>query len=291
MANFSEHNERLKTIRGMGRLVSTMKMVSTSHLYRAQKELRRPEPFIVPLRSVLAQLTRMPALAGHRLVKAPVYRESRVLAFIVTSDHGLCGAFNSGVIRKARAWAREQRVTRAASIHAYYVGMKGYGALHETIEPVSPPVSAEAHPTLRNSNVLSSFAFRTFMDGRFDEVWVICNRYVSSTVFNTQAQRIFPISIPEAVEAFANPVRLLVEPDPQSALVSASRLLVTAGIYNVLLHCSAGEHAARMIAMDNSTKSLERMQNEMMILRNRARQATITNELNEIVSGSEALSD
>ncbi len=291
MANFSEHNEQLKTIRSMGRLVSTMKMVSTSHLYRAQKELRRPEPFIVPLRSVLAQLTRMPALANHRLVKAPVGRESRVLAFIVTSDHGLCGSFNNGVIRKARVWAREQRVTRAASVHAYYVGMKGYNALHETIESVSPPISAEAHPTLRNSNVLSFFAFRTFMDGRFDEVWVICNRYVSSTVFSTQVQRIFPISIPEAVEGFADPVRLLVESDPQSALVSASRLLVTAGIYNVLLHGSASEHAARMIAMDNSTKSLERMRSEMTILRNRARQAAITNELNEIVSGAEALTD
>ncbi|NLB68117.1 MAG: F0F1 ATP synthase subunit gamma [Lentisphaerae bacterium] len=289
MADLSEYTAKLESTRSMGRVMTTMKMVSTSHFHRAQKELHRPEQFMTELHKLLVRLVQDPKLAKHPLLMTPEDQEPKILLFVVTSDRGLCGSFNSSVIRQAREWTNMQRSTRQASVYAHYIGMKGYKSLQNEIRSASSPVSVEAHPTLRHSSVPGAFAFRTFMDGRYNEVWVVGNKYLGATAFRTKVSRIFPLSLPEGTGKIDLNQKVIIEPDATTILVSAARMLVSAAIYSVQLNCAVSEHSSRMLAMDSAEKNLEQMQKETILLRNRARQAAITNELNEIVAGSEAL--
>lgn len=289
MPNFSEYNVKLQAMGGMGRVTGTMKMVATSHLHRAQKELHMSDPFVAMLRKLLTRFQNDPSVQGHRVIKPPTDKRPKILIFILTADRGLCGAFNSNVIREAKRWAEEQRSTRDAVIEAVYIGSKAYNALKGDIPTEFAPVPVDAHPTLRHSNLQSAYAIRSFLDGRHDEVWVLGNRFISTMVYKTLALRIFPLAIPDVADKTAMPGELIIEPDASQLLTAVARQVVNLAIFQAELNSVASEHAARMISMDNATKNLVRMQKELIVLRNRARQAAITNELTEIVSGAESL--
>ena len=291
MPNFIEYNVKLQAMGGMGRVTGTMKMVATSHLHRAQKELHMTDPFLQTLRRLLNQFCSDPSLQEHRVIQAPPDKRPSILIFVLSADRGLCGAFNSNVIRETKRWAEDQRRTRDAKLHAVYIGEKAYQALKKEIPTDSSPVAVDAHPTLRHSNLQSAYAIRAFLDGRYDEVWLIGNRFVSTMVYTTKAMRIFPFAMPLSTEKVSSSDEIIIEPDPNSLLTSVARQVANLAIFQAELSSVASEHAARMLAMDSATKNLVRMQKELIVLRNRARQAAITNELTEIVSGAESLNN
>jgi F-type H+-transporting ATPase subunit gamma len=291
MANFREYSARLASMSGMRRVTATMKMVAASHLHRAQTELKLPEAFATALWS-LVPILRRESFARHRLALPPPERDSRVLLIVLSSNRGLCGAFNNTIIREVRRWARERRETQGAQIQALYAGQKGYAALKREIAACMKPSDVTAHPHVKETIAMARFAVDAFLANQLDEVWIAGNRFINSMVYEPQLHRLMPFHEQPLI---ARPAKLpaeapeLIEPDDTRMLEALYRQWVHMGVYYGLLHSVASEHSARVMAMENATVNLRRMEKELLLLRNRARQAAITNELTEIVSGAESL--
>ncbi len=291
MANFREYSAKLASMSGMRRVTATMKMVAASHLHRAQTELKLPEPFATALWA-LVPIIRRTAFASHRIALPPPERDSRVLLIVLSSNRGLCGAFNNTIIREVRRWARERRAEPGLRIEALYAGQKGYAALGREIPPCQPVADVTAHPHVKDTISVARHAMDAFLAKEIDEVWIAGNRFVNSLVFEPRIQRVLPfheqpkLARPEKIPTEAPD---LIEPNDSRMLEAVYRQWVHMGVYYALLHSVASEHSARVMAMENATVNLRRMEKELLLLRNRARQAAITNELTEIVSGAESL--
>ena len=292
MANFREYSAQLASMSGMRRVTATMKMVAASHLHRAQTELHQPEPFAAALWN-LVPVVKQAQFERHRVCVPPPEKGSRVLLVVMTSNRGLCGAFNNSVVREVRRWVKEQTATRGVQVEAIYAGQKGYTALWREIAPCMKAVDVTAHPHSKETADISRHAMDSFLARQYDEVWIAGNRFVSTMTNETHVQRILPyqerpqIARPEKIlETPPN----LIEPNDDRMLEAITRQWVHLGVYYALLNSVASEHAARVMAMENATVNLRRMEKELTLLRNRARQAAITNELTEIVSGAESLS-
>ncbi len=292
MANFREFSARLASMSGMRRVTATMKMVAASHLHRAQTELHRPEPFAAELWN-LVPVVNQKAFEKHRVCLPPPATGSRVLLLVMTSNRGLCGAFNNSVVREVRRWVREQTAERGIQVEALYAGQKGYAALWREISPCMKAVDVTSHPHAKETVAISLYAMDAFLAKKYDEVWIAGNRFVTAMTNETSVKRVLPylerprIGRPEKIpETPPN----LIEPDDERMLEAITRQWVHLGVYFALLNSVASEHAARVMAMENATVNLRRMEKDLILLRNRARQAAITNELTEIVSGAESLS-
>ncbi len=276
---------------GMRRVTATMKMVAASHLHRAQTERHLPEPFAAALWK-LVPFVKQAAFKKHRLCVPPPEQGGRVLLVVITSNRGLCGAFNNSVVREVRRWVKEQTAARGVRVEAVFVGQKGYTALWREISPCMKAVSASAHPQAKEAAVVSRYAMDFFLSKQVDEVWIAGNWFVSAMNTETRVQRVLPyLERPPRARREPVPETLpkLIEPKDERMLEAIMRQWVHLGVYDALLNSVASEHAARVMAMENATVNLRRMEKELTLLRNRARQAAITNELTEIVSGAEAL--
>ena len=275
---------------GMRRVTSTMKMVAASHLYRAQAELHQPKPFAEMLRQ-LSNLLRLDQFKGHRLCTPGPEQNPRILLLVMCSDRGLCGAFNSTIIREVRRWFKEQTKTRNAQIKALYAGQKGYTALWREISPCMKSMDMAAHPKIQATSPMSAFAMDGFMANEFDEVWVAGNKFVSTMTHETTVRRLLPYDLTKLdkiQESKALPT-CIIEPLDHHLIEALVRQWLHYSVYYAQLNRAASEQASRVMAMENATVNLRRMEKELILQRNRARQAAITNELTEIVSGAESL--
>jgi F-type H+-transporting ATPase subunit gamma len=287
MPSYREYNVRLASMGGMRRVTSTMKMVAASHLYRAQAELRRSEAYGSKLARLL-QDVRQPEQRGHRLLAEPAGPRNALL-LVIASNRGLCGAFNANVARAAKRWIEAEK-GRFKILRAAFVGRKGHGMLRRDIEMRGEePLPMAAHPIIADSLRISRGISRDFLSGRYDEVYLVHNRFVSSLVSRTEVTRVLPVGIPP-LPAGAHPAApRLREPDSDLLLEQILLLGFDFSVFEAMLHSVTCEHAARVVAMDNATTNLHRLEAEFTLLRNRARQASITKELAEIVGGAEAL--
>jgi len=292
MPNFREYSARLASMSGMRRVTATMKMVAASHLHRAQSELHHPEAFAVALRSLIPVIT-SERFASHRVNLAPPASGSRILLIVLSSNRGLCGAFNSSLIREVRRWTAEQRAERGATINALYAGQKGYAALKRDLPACAKTMDVATHPQIKETILLSKQAMDLFLTEGVDEVWLAGNWFVNSMVTEPRVQRLMPhvehAHGLDAVGGRPTAAPRLIEPNDERLLENMARQWVHLCVYRGLLNSVAGEHASRVMAMENATVNLRRMEKELLLQRNRARQAAITNELTEIVSGAESL--
>ncbi len=294
MPNFREFSTRLAAMSGMRRVTATMKMVAASHLHRIQTELKKPEPFALQLRTLLP-VAMQPRFQNHRLGQPPPEKDSRILLIVMSADRGLCGAFNSTVVREARQWIADQEEKRRSKISVLYVGQKASLALRAKYPAAFRIYDVPSHPLVKDSSEVAGIAMRSFLDGTYDEVWVINNRFVSTLVQQSTVTRLLPrAKPPDPPKASPAPVALgepprLIEPNDARMLETLAALWIQLTLHYALLNSVASEHAARVMAMENATVNLHRTEKELILMRNRARQAAITNELTEIVSGAESL--
>jgi F-type H+-transporting ATPase subunit gamma len=273
---------------GMRRVTSTMKMVAASHLHRAQSDLKKSEAYGRELAGLLLDI-QQPEHRRHRLMAEPVQAQNGLLV-VVTSNRGLCGAFNANVIRAARRWTDTER-TRFRILRAAFLGRKGHLGLRKEIEMRgTEPFSMTAHPTAAEAMQIASRIGQDFMEGRYDEVHLVFNRFISPMVSRTEVERILPVRLPPRPAGSRPAAPQILEPGSDRLLEQILQQWQIFRLYEAMLHSVTGEHAARVVAMENATSNLRRMESELTLLRNRARQAAITKELAEIVGGAEALS-
>lgn len=283
MSGYREYSHRLAGLKTMRRVTSTMKMVAASHLHRAQTDLNRSRFYGEAIRDLLGRLPCHDPELSRALRSGGQARNG--LLVVLTSNRGLCGSFNAGIQRAVRAWLAEHR-SRYAILRVMFVGRKGFQMLHRDVEMRGDLEELPGRPTAADAVRLGRAISRAFLDGRYDEVLVAGNRFVSPLVYEPKIECILPVEPPKRTEVGRVP-----ECEPDDSRLARQVLLqwIDFRLYDALLHSAASEHGARMTAMENATSNLQRLEEEYTLLRNRARQAAITKELSEIVGGAEAL--
>jgi len=286
MANLRDIKRRIKSVKSTQQITKAMKMVSAAKLRRAHERALAYRAYAEGLREVAVHLAALGGAEGNPLAET---RETRTIDLIaVTSDKGLCGSFNSNVLNATRRFIREQGETPVSVVA---VGKKirdfsrrrGWTIVDEyldTFRGVNRPMAA----------AISSQATERFIGGQCDEVWLLYNEFVSVMTQKVALRRLLPLEgTGAAARAGEEPDDALFEPDRADIARQLFPELVSSQIYRALLESSASEHGARMAAMDSSTRNAGEMIAKLTLIYNRARQAVITKELIEVVSGADAL--
>jgi F-type H+-transporting ATPase subunit gamma len=265
-----------------------MKMVSAAKLRRAQDGINAARPYARRMREVVQAVAARAGEDAHPLLAA---REGKRLALlVVTSDRGLAGSFNAGLTRAVYRFLNEHR-GEYEEVTLFVVGRKGRDFFRRREIPIRKEyLGVLGSLSRRHAEAVATDLVGGFLAGEFDEVQIAFNEFRSAISQVVRFEKMFPIALEKAEgEADGAGIDYLYEPGRKEILASLLPKYVETQIFRILLESVAGEHGARMTAMDSATNNSVDMIARLTLQMNRARQATITTELTEIVSGAEAL--
>jgi F-type H+-transporting ATPase subunit gamma len=294
MPSLKDLRVRIKSVRNTRKITSAMKMVAASKLKRAQDQAEAARPYAERMDRMLASLAAgVAGTAGGPKLLAGTGGDAVHLVVVMTSDRGLCGAFNSSVVRGARIFIR-RLLEQGKTVRILTVGRKGRDQLKgEFGRLIVKSIDGVGKPRLTFQNGLAiAGEIRRMLDaGEFDVCTLIYNRFKSAISQVLTSQQLVPLPLPAAaaVTAAGPQATYEFEPDESEILDQILPLNLAVQTYRALLESFAGEQGARMAAMDNATRNAGDMINRLTLNYNRTRQAVITKEMIEIVSGAEAI--
>lgn len=289
MPTIKEFNTKLKSLKNTQKITKTMKMVAASKLRKAHQAQANAKLYAQQLTAMTSRISASVPAASHPLL---ISREkiNNVIILIITSDKGLCGVFNHNANRMVAGWIRENR-SRHEKIELWCCGKKGamYFERHDMVKAHYENVTAT--PRFADALKIGMHLIQAFQENRCDVVYLSYNQFLNPLVQKTVFEQILPIDPDLLIEKKASPPRVdyIFEPEAEKVLNFLIPHFLYFKIYFALLENSAGEHGARMTAMDNATENAFELIDRYTLSRNRARQAAITTELTEIISGAEAL--
>jgi F-type H+-transporting ATPase subunit gamma len=271
-----------------------MKMVAASRLRRAQEQAEAARPYALRMERVLASLaSRMSGLSGGPKLLAGTGKDQVHLLVVATSDRGLAGGFNGSILREAR---RQIRALTGAGkeVKILTIGRKGRDGLrrdHARLIVDSLTDIGRRRLSFDEARDISQRLLTMFEAGEFDSCSIVFNRFRSAMTQIVTVQQLIPFAPPEAADAPAPEGGAIYEcePDEEEILAELLPRNLAVQVYTALLENAASEQGARMTAMDNATRNAGDMINRLNTVYNRSRQAAITKELIEIISGAEAL--
>jgi len=286
LANLKDIQRRISSIKKTQQITRAMRMVSGAKLRRAQNASENARPYADRMRATLSQVAEGVSEDAHPLFerRSPVKKVEFVVA---TSDRGLCGGFNSNVVKFADKLIAE-REAAGAKVSITTAGRRGHDFFRRrrsaALEGFYPQ---HGWVTYADAAAIAKAVSRRFVAGEVDEVFVVYNAFISAMTQTPKSIRLLPFVAEGETHADALPYEI--EPDPETLLAVLVPKAVEVEIYRALLENQTGEHAARMAAMESATRNTEELVEKLTLQFNRARQAAITKELVEIVSGAEAL--
>jgi len=290
MANLKEVRTRIESVNSTMQITSAMKLVAASKLRRAQGAILQLRPYAQKLQEFLQGLS-----AGLDQSDEAVYSDNRepknVLLVVVTSNRGLCGAFNTNVIKRADSLMRTtyKQQYDAGALSLYCVGKKGAEYFTNHKYPVIAQ-DLELFEKLEYENALSiaETLMADFADKKYDRIEIIYNQFKNAAVQILQTEQFLPILPPEG-DGTTLSVDYIFEPNKEDIVSELVPKSLKIQFYKAILDSFASEHGARMTAMHMATDNATELLKELKLSYNKARQASITNEILEIVSGAEAL--
>jgi len=292
MASLKALRNRIASVKATQKITRAKQMVAAAKLRRAQEAAEAARPYAERMGAVLRSLAN--TFAGRadapRLL-AGTGKDQAHLLVVATADRGLCGAFNSSIARAARDYALRLQ-TEGKEVTFFCVGKKGYDILRRTLAR-----QIVEHVELRDvkrlaftdAEAIGRRVLAMFADGKFDVCTLFFARFRSVISQVPTAQQLIPAKIEASGEARAGGAIYEYEPDEESILTELLPRNVSVQIFSALLENAAGEQGASMTAMDNATRNAGEVIDDLTIVYNRSRQAQITKELIEIISGAEAL--
>lgn len=289
MAKLKEFNHKIKSLKNTAKITKTMKMVSVSKLRKAQIAQVQAKAYAQRIAELMSRISSAVDEHSHFLLKRRKAVKN-VHIIVITSDKGLAGAFNINANKKVIEWLRQHR-HHHQHIHLSFIGKKGWQFFHKILPVRAYYQNATANPDYLKAEDIGRDVIKYFLNGQDDEVYITYNQFLSPLSQKTVFEKILPIhseDIHRDTEA-AFRADYLFEPAQKFLLNYLVEQYLFFKIYFALLENSAGEHGARMTAMENATKNADELTDRYTLLRNRARQAAITTELTEIVAGAEAL--
>ena len=289
MASIKEYNRKIASLKNTRKITRTMKMVSASKLRRAQDAQRNARQFARETNLLIHRLVAgIPDCVNPLMVARPQVK--RVLLVVFASDKGLCGGFNNNLLRFAAAKVREFQGA-GMQVHIDCCGKRAYNAFRDRATVDHHFENVTAKPDARDARHISDILCRDYIEGRYDEIHLVNNVFISPLAQKPAIQPLLPLRPAELAvgEAAPRAEDFIAEPPVRDLVSQLVPRIVVFKIFYALLENSAGEHAARMTAMDNATTNAGQLIDSYTLRRNRARQAAITTELIEIISGAEAL--
>jgi F-type H+-transporting ATPase subunit gamma len=293
MAKPRDLRRRIKSVQGTRKITKTMELVATSKLKRAQDRVVAARPYAAALGEVIGDLYAPDLAERFPLLRQPTGAGARRVALLlITSNRGLCGAFNANLIREARRRVQElERQGSAVDLHL--VGKKGVTFFKFAKRPAaSQRIDIGDKPTTAHAAELVTPLMTQFETGALDAVEVVFAQFKSAVSTPPTTLRILPVTPPRTGEGAAGRGRVanyILKPSAEAILESLLPLYVRNQVYRALVETAAAEHGARRTAMKNATDSAGDMLDLLQRTYNRARQGQITQELAEIVGGAEAL--
>jgi F-type H+-transporting ATPase subunit gamma len=294
MPNLKDLKVRINSVKSTQKITSAMKMVAAAKLKRAQDAAEAARPYAERMDRMIAALgDKVSGGDGPKLLTG-TGRDDVHLIVVATADRGLCGGFNSSIVRAARRKI-DALVAQGKTVKVMTVGRKGRDQLRRIHGDKIISSKENLARTVVGFNVADEIGrelIRRYEDGEFDVATLFFNRFQSAMTQIVTEQQLIPASLPEgAKEENTGELKALYEfePDEESILAALLPRNVATQIFAGLLENAASEHGARMTAMDNATRNAGDMINKLTLTYNRTRQAYITKELIEIISGAEAL--
>jgi F-type H+-transporting ATPase subunit gamma len=294
MPSLKDYRDRIASVKSTRKITSAMKMVAASKLKKAQEAAEASRPYARSMAAMLSRLAQgvVQSGSGPKLLTGNG-RDEKHLLIVVSSDRGLCGGFNGNLVRFTR-----QKIAKmeqdGKTVQLLVVGRKAYDLLRremkDKIVKYYTDIGAAGFETAAD---ISSFLLQSFEDDAFDVCSIVYNNFRSVLAQVPTAQQLVPFSMPandntDAEEALSS-TPYDFEPDEEKILEELLPRNISVQIFRALLDSAAGEQAARMTAMDNATRNAGDMIKNLTLQYNRARQAYITKELIEIISGAEAV--
>jgi F-type H+-transporting ATPase subunit gamma len=285
MATLKAIRKRINSIRNTQQITKAMKMVSAAKLRRAQEAAVQARPYADKMTDLLKNLSSRVPREAHPLLK--VREENKIDLVLFTSDRGLCGGYNANLIRAAESFMR--REGSGKEINLVLVGRKGADHFRRRRAQIADRhVNVLATPAEELASEIAEKVIERFIKGETDAVYILYSHFRSALSQLPTLEKLLPVALSET----ENPEQLteyLYEPGVEVLLASLLPRVAEVAIFRALLEATASEHGARMTAMDSATSNASKMMGSLTLQMNRARQASITRELMEIVGTAEAL--
>ena len=290
MPSLIDLRRRIRAVKNTQQITKAMKMVAASKLRRAQERIMNARPFAVQMQRVLASVAlRVDASLHPLLERRPLGPDGKTLVIIVSADKGLCGSFNTNIIKAGGSFIAGSRQPCALGLVGRkgrdYFGRRGFETLYEAVGLFQRLRYADAE-------AIAQMAIEAFVSGRVDRVMLIYNEFKSVMSQRVVIDQMLPIvsaDVDGGAATVENQIDYLYEPSPQEIFNQLLPRYVEVQVYRALLESNAAFFAAQMTAMDTATKNSGEMIASLTLYMNKVRQAAITREIIEVVSGAQAL--
>ena len=285
MPSLKDIKKRIGSLKNTSQITKAMKMVSAAKLRRAQESIVAARPYADKMKEMLVSLAAGADSSSNPLLEVRPVEKIGIVLF--TSDRGLCGGFNANLIKRAERFVRGE--TAGKEISCRFYGKKGNdyfrrrGTVAKDACTTAVPVNGYDVALKIGEDLVNDY-----INGEVDEVYLIYGRFQSALTQTPVLERLFPIA-PEEGETSLESPDFLFEPSASVILEGLIPKYVASQVYRAILETAASEHGARMSAMDSASKNAKDMIGRLTIKYNRARQATITTELMDIINGAQAV--
>ena len=293
MPSLLDIRRRVRAVKSTQQITKAMKMVAASRLRRAQERIQQARPFAIQMRRVLTSLASRVDTSTHALLdeRAVPKAEGRVLLVVVTADRGLCGSFNTNVIKSSGSFIadnprRQVALGLVGRRGRDFFGRRGFQIRYERVNLFSQLRFEDAH-------AIAGAAIDAFAGGEVDSVSLVYNEYKSVMVQNVVVDQLLPVprsavGAADSGAAGAGAIDYLYEPKPEELFTHLLPSYVEVQVFRALLESNAAFYAAQMTAMDAATRNSGEMIEQLTLYMNKVRQAAITREIIEVVSGAQA---
>lgn len=296
MPSLKDYRDRIASVKSTKKITSAMKMVAASKLKKAQEQAEASQPYATAMAGMLSRVAANTSVgaSGPKLLVG-TGDDKRHLLVVVTADRGLCGGFNGNLVRRARTEIVKLR-SQGKDVSLVCVGRKSYDLLKREFADIIiqkfSGLGAKGRLQFSEANQVTQLIIDNFDVSKFDVCSLVYNDFKNILTQTPSVQQLIPFKLPEGEEAEeTSGAESVYSFEPEEDVILGQLLPRNLGvqIFRALLDSAAGEQAARMTAMDNATRNAGDMINDLSTQYNRARQAYITKELIEIISGAEAV--
>jgi F-type H+-transporting ATPase subunit gamma len=281
---------RIRAVKSTQQITKAMKMISASKLRRAQERVVGARPFAVQMQRVLNSVaSRVDASTHPLLADREPGPDSKVMLIVITADKGLCGGFNTNIIKAASAFIGS---TKGRAVELGLVGRKGRDFFKRRgFEVRIEEIGIFQRVRYADAQRVAHAAIEEFTSGRVDKVFIVYNEFKSVMQQRVVTEQLLPIPKQdvEKTAPIAGDIDYLYEPGPDRIFADLLPKHIEIQVYRALLESAAAEHAARMTAMDAASKNSGEIIDTLTLYMNKVRQAAITREIIEVVSGAQAL--
>lgn len=292
MASTRDYKNRIRSVKNTQQITRAMKLVAASKVRRAQDRIENARPYSMKMEELVNSLALRVEGEPHPLLRDSM-KSDRVLLLVISSDKGLCGSYNTNINRMALQFLRrrgeegkETDIVVVGRKSRSFLAARGYSFKAEYLEvygKIDFPLA----------QTISDILMKAYLEEHYDEVQILTTEFRSILSQSAGISRLLPLAppVPDAIDAKGEPVvtDYLYEPSVNGVLTSILPRHITVQVFRALLDAEASEFGARMTAMDNASRNAEEMIGALTLQMNRARQASITTELLEVIAGADAL--